>query len=182
MAIRRIATTPDPVLRQKAHKVRAFNDDLQQLIDDMVETMRVAPGVGLAAPQVSVSRRVIIVEYGEGSEDPDTPSKPPKLRILVNPKITRESRQIETGSEACLSIPGYFGEVPRPISVTVEGQDRHGKSVKLKAKNWLGRIIQHEIDHLNGILFIDRAVDVWRIEQSSEKQLPPPAWPSSQSS
>jgi peptide deformylase len=171
--IRRIATTPDPVLRQKSRKVQSFDDELQTLIDDMVETMREAPGVGLAAPQVGVSQRVIVVEYAVSTDDPETPPKPPKLHVLVNPKITRKSREIETGNEACLSIPGYFGEVSRHVTVTVESLDRHGKKVKLKAKHWMGRIIQHEIDHLDGVLFIDRATEVWRIEESSEREFTP---------
>jgi peptide deformylase len=167
-------TTPAPVLREKSRKVQTFDDDLNSLIDDMVETMRAAPGVGLAAPQVGVSQRVIVVEYAEGSDDPESPDKPPKLYILVNPKITRQSREIEEGNEACLSIPGYFGEVPRPDSITVEGMDRHGKKLKFKAKHWLSRIIQHEIDHLDGVLFIDRATKVWRIEESSDREFTPP--------
>lgn len=175
MAIRPVVTTPEPILRRKARKVQSFDQELQQLIDDMIETMREAPGVGLAAPQVGISQRVIVVEYAEGSEDPDTPDKPAKLYALVNPKVTREGRAIESGNEACLSIPGYFGEVPRPASVTVEAQDRHGKQLKIRAKGWLGRIIQHEIDHLNGVLFIDRATQVWRIEERPEEQITPPA-------
>jgi peptide deformylase len=122
--------------------------------------MRNEPGVGLAAPQVNVSNRLIVVEYGD-EEDED---KPPKLYIVVNPEIVRQSGERELGVEGCLSIPGYAGEVERALAVTVRGQNRHGKPVKIKAHGWLARIFQHEIDHLDGVLFIDRAEKVWKIE------------------
>jgi peptide deformylase len=168
MAIREIVTTPEPVLRERARKVSSITSDTSTLIDDMIETMRVAPGVGLAAPQVGVSQRVIVVEYGEGSNDPDTPSKPPKLYAVVNPKIVRHSHDTELGNEACLSIPGYVGEVERYHSVTVKGLNRHDKPFRLKAKGWLARIFQHEIDHLDGILYIDRADQMWRMEERKD--------------
>jgi peptide deformylase len=164
MSIRNIVTPPDPVLRQKAQKVRAFTSDLQTLIDDMIETMRQAPGVGLAAPQVGVSQRVIVVEYGDGDEDPDGPAKPKKLFAVVNPEIIRHSKETVLGNEGCLSIPGYFGEVERYEGVTVKGFNRQGDPFRLKAKGWLARIFQHEIDHVDGVLFIDRATKVWEIE------------------
>jgi peptide deformylase len=171
MAIRNIVTPPNPTLRAKARAVRAFTPDLQQLIDDMIETLRDAPGVGLAAPQVDIGQRVIIVEYAEGSEDDsktDIPPKPPKLYVVVNPEIKRMSRETVLGNEACLSLPGYFGEVERAERVTIKGLDRHGHDFKLKAKGWLARIFQHEIDHLDGILYIDRAREIWRIEADQE--------------
>jgi peptide deformylase len=171
MAIREIVTPPNPTLRKHALQVRAFTPELQQLIDDMIETLHAAPGVGLAAPQVDVSQRVIIVEYAEGSEDPETaeaPPKPPKLYVLVNPEIRRSSRETVLGNEACLSFPGYMGEVERAEQVTVKGLDRHGNNVKVKAKGWLARIFQHEIDHLDGILYIDRATEIWRLEPEQE--------------
>jgi len=160
MAIREIVTLPDPVLRRKARKVTDFGPALQTLIDDMVATMRAAPGVGLAAPQVAVSLRVIVVEYGDPSED----GAAPKLYTLVNPEIARESRETEPGTEGCLSIPGIVGEVERASSVTVKAQDRRGRPVKVKAEGWLARIFQHEIDHLNGVLFVDRTDRVWQID------------------
>jgi peptide deformylase len=164
MTIRKIVTPPAPVLREKAHKVRAFTSDLQSLIDDMIETMRQAPGVGLAAPQVGVSQRVIVVEYAEGGEDPDGPPRPKKLYAVVNPEITRHSDETVLGSEGCLSIPGYYGEVARYEWVTVKGYNRQGDAFRLKAKGWLARIFQHEVDHVDGVLFIDRATKVWEIE------------------
>lgn len=165
MTVRTIVTPPNPTLRQKAQKVRAFGPALQTLIDDMVETMRVAPGVGLAAPQVDVGQRVIVVEYAEPSEDPDTPPKPAKLYAVVNPEIVRRSSETVLGNEACLSLPGFVGEVERHEWVTVKGQDRHGNDFKLKPRGFLARIFQHEIDHLNGVLFIDHATEVWRVEE-----------------
>ena len=160
MPTRKIVTHPDPVLRRKARKVTEFTPELQALIDDMVETMRVAPGVGLAAPQVDVSLRVIVVEFGD-EDDPDVPTK---LYALVNPEITRLSQDKEVGAEGCLSIPGFAGNVERPLEVVIKGQNRHGKAVRIKADGWLARIFQHEIDHLDGVLFIDRAERVWRLE------------------
>ena len=167
MAIREIVTPPNPTLRQRAQKVHRITPEIAQLIDDLVETMRVAPGVGLAAPQIDVGLRVIVVEYAEGSEDEDAPEKPPKLYAVINPEITRTSKDRVLGNEACLSLPGYFGEV-------VKGLNRHGQDFKLKANGWLARIFQHEIDHIEGILYIDRATQVWRIEEHEDEELPAP--------
>ncbi len=161
MAVRDIVTLPDPVLRRKARKVSDFGPELQAIIDDMVETMREAPGVGLAAPQVNVSARVIVVEFGD-EEDEDVPAK---LYVVVNPEITRQSKEVITGVEACLSIPEVAGDVERHVAVTIKGQNRRGQPLKLKAKGWLARIFQHEIDHLNGVLFVDLAERVWKIEE-----------------
>lgn len=160
MSLRTIITHPAPVLRRKARKVTDFGPELQQLIDDMVETMRAAPGVGLAAPQVDSSLRLIVVEYGE-EDDPDTP---PKLYVLVNPEITRLATETEVGTEGCLSIPGFVGDVERPTGAVIKGLNRRGTPIKIKAEGWLARIFQHEIDHLEGMLFIDRAEKVYRLE------------------
>ncbi len=164
MAVREIIYHPHEILKRKAHKVTDFGKDLQTLIDDMIETMRDEPGVGLAAPQVNVSLKVIVVEYGE--EDSE---KPPKLYTVINPEITNYSDETETGIEGCLSVPGFAGEVERSLSVTVRGQNRIGKPIRIKAKGWLARIFQHETDHLNGILFIDRATRVWKLEDEETK-------------
>ena len=158
MAVRKIVTVPNLVLRQKARKVEDFGDDLQTLIDDMVETMRDAPGVGLAAPQVNVSQRVIVVEFGDENDE----NAPAKLYAVVNPEIIKPSREMVNGVEGCLSIPGLVGEVERSYTVTVRGFNRHGQPMKIKASGWLARIFQHEVDHLNGILFTDRAIQVWQ--------------------
>ncbi len=163
MSIRTIVYVPDEVLRRKARAVTKFDDKLQTLIDDMVETMRQAPGVGLAAPQVDISERIIVVEYYEDEEKAEEDENAPKrLYAVVNPEITRRSAETELGVEGCLSIPGFNGEVERHLAITVKGQNRHGQPLTLKLKDWTARIFQHEIDHLNGVLFTDRATRVWK--------------------
>jgi len=161
MPLREIVTLPDPVLRRKAKPVTRFDPDLQTLINDMIETMREAPGVGLAAPQVGVSDRVIVVEYTVDEEREDAPKK---LYVMVNPEIKELSTETETGTEGCLSVPGLHGEVERSLVATVKGQNRHGQPMKVKARGWLARIFQHEIDHLNGVVFTDIATRVWKPE------------------
>ena len=173
MAAHEIITPTNPTLRQRAKKVKTITSAEQELIDDMVETMRTSAGVGLAAPQVGVSKRIIVIEYAEGNEDPETPAKPPKLYVVINPEIVRHSATTVVGNEACLSVPGYFGEVERYEALTVKGLDRNGRPFRIKAKDWLARIFQHEIDHLNGVLFIDRAADVWQAEETQELESPP---------
>jgi peptide deformylase len=168
MAIREIIQPDNPVLRQKGKKVGNFGKALQTLIDDMVETMRAAPGVGLAAPQVAVSQRVIVAEPPEDEEDPTSG----KLYVVVNPEIVRASKEMEEGVEGCLSIPGWAGQVERHVAVMVKGLDRQGKPLRIKAQGYLARILQHEIDHLDGVLFIDRITDpekIWRIPPPGEE-------------
>ncbi|HWQ04426.1 MAG TPA: peptide deformylase [Longilinea sp.] len=165
MAIREIVFLPDPVLRRKAHKVTQFDNDLQILIDDMVETMRDAPGVGLAAPQVSVSQRVVVVEYAENDEEEDSPKK---LYVVVNPEIIQPSEETELGIEGCLSVPGLVGEVDRHTAITIKAQNRRGQPLKIKASGWLARIFQHEIDHLDGVIYTDRATRVWKPREGEE--------------
>jgi peptide deformylase len=161
MAIRKIITLPDPVLRRRARPITHFDAELQTLIEDMIDTMREAPGVGLAAPQVGVSDRVIVVEYEENDEEENSPKK---LYVLVNPEIKVTSEETEEGIEGCLSVPGWQGEVNRALAVTVKGQTRRRQPMKVKAKGWLARIFQHEIDHLDGVVFTDRATKVWKPE------------------
>jgi peptide deformylase len=166
MTIREIRTEPDPVLRKKARKVATVTAEIRRLAEDMVETMRVAPGVGLAAPQIGVGQRVITVEYAEEPEqEPAEGESPPQpvLYILINPEITRASREKTAGIEACLSVPGFAGEVERNVEVVVKGYNPQGSPLRIKAKGWLARIFQHEIDHLDGILYVDRATKVWEI-------------------
>lgn len=160
MSVREVITIPHETLTSKARKVKNFDNDLRQLIDDMVETMREAPGVGLAAPQVNVRQRVIVVEFGD-EEDEEAPRK---LYTVVNPEIKRRSQDTVMGIEGCLSIPELVGEVERAESVTVKGQNPYGQQMKIKAKGWLARIFQHEIDHLDGVLFIDLAENIYRLE------------------
>jgi len=161
MALKEVIKLPHPTLRRKAHKIVEFNTDLQQLIEDMIETMRDEPGVGLAAPQVNISQRLIVVEY---PEDDSIPNVKPKVYVLANPELVQVSDKKEKGIEGCLSVPNLYGEVERSQSVTVRGQNRHGKNVTIKANGWLARIFQHEIDHLNGILFVDRADELYQPE------------------
>jgi peptide deformylase len=171
MAIRTIVTLPDPVLRRKARPVTKFDRDLQTLIDDMIATMREAPGVGLAAPQVGVSEQVIVVEYAEPeeTEEGDEPKAvEPKLYVMVNPEIVKASTETEVGIEGCLSIPKLVGEVERKYEVRIKGLNRRGQPMKLKAEGWLARIFQHEIDHINGVLFTDHATKVWQPEEPME--------------
>ena len=169
MAIREIITIPHETLRSKARKVTSFGAELQILIDDMLETMRAAPGVGLAAPQLNIPLRVIVVEFAESEEDEEVT---PELYICINPKITPTSAEEEVGTEGCLSIPGIVGDVSRPLGVTVKGLNRHGQPMKLKTTGWLARIFQHEVDHLNGVLFVDLAEKVWAFEGETTQIAP----------
>jgi peptide deformylase len=186
MALRTIVTLPDPVLRRKARPVSSFGKDLQALVDDMIETMREAPGVGLAAPQVGISERLIVIEYTEPPEDDEAQPAPhedieagsqvqppgkgpgrqvkPKLYVMLNPEIVKTSTEMVTGVEGCLSIPGLVGDVERYAMVQVKGLSRRGQPMKVKAEGWLARIFQHEIDHINGVVFPDRATRVWKPE------------------
>ena len=169
MPIRIIITPENPVLRQKAKKVTNFGPALKTLTDDMVETMREAPGVGLAAPQVAVSQRVIGVEFAPEPEEGEAP-KSPKLYRVINPEIAKVSEEKTLGVEGCLSIPGYVGEVERHAAVTVKGFNMQAKPIRVKAEGWLARIFQHEIDHLDGVLFIDRASKVWKAEREEDEK------------
>lgn len=148
MAIRRIRTWPDEVLRQKAAPVEDFGDELQRLIDDMLETMYDAPGIGLAAPQVGVSRRLLVIDTSSRTE-------PDQVLVLANPEIVEAAEECEE-EEGCLSVPDYSAKVKRARRVAVRGHNRHGHPVELRGEDLLARAIQHEIDHLEGTLFIDR--------------------------
>lgn len=144
MAIRKIITTENPILRQKAKKVHHFDPSLPKLVEDMFETMREANGVGLAGPQIAQSIRIFVAEY----ED--------RKVAIFNPEIVKAEGE-EKGPEGCLSIPGYIGEnIRRATKIVVKGQDVRGKAIRVNAEGWFARILQHEIDHLDGILFIDR--------------------------
>jgi peptide deformylase len=172
MALREIVFLPEPVLRRKAKPVTKFDKELQTLIDDMIETMREAPGVGLAAPQVNVSQQLAVIEYDEDEdeeENEDAPPKPKKLYIIINPEIIKTSEEKVMGIEGCLSIPGLQGEVERHESIQVKALNRHGSPVKLKVDGWMARIFQHEIDHLNGVLFTDRATRVWKPREDEDE-------------
>lgn len=145
MAIRIIRKDEDPILRKKAKKVEKINERVKTLIKDMRETMYDADGVGLAATQVGVLKRIILVDVGEG------------LLEMINPEIL-ESCGEEVDEEGCLSLPGVNGVVPRPEAVTVKGLNPEGQEIIIEAKNLFARAICHEIDHLNGVLFTDRMI------------------------
>ncbi len=166
MAIRKVVLIGDPVLRQKAAPVQDFGPAFQELVDDMIETMRDAPGVGLAAPQVGISKRLIIVETPESEEEPASG----KLFAVANAEIMKASREEEEGEEGCLSIPGYIGDVWRAKWIIVKGQNRHGKSVRLKVHGFVARVFQHEIDHTDGILYIDHIEEPGKLWKLVEKE------------
>ncbi len=170
MTILRILSAWDEdgaVLRQPAQRVVTFDATLHTLLDNMLETMRDAPGVGLAAPQVGISKRITVVEYPDDDEDPEN-----TLRVyeLINPEIIKQ-RGKEMGEEGCLSLPGLVADVERADFVLVRAQDRHGKEIRIKAFDWLARIFQHEIDHLHGTLMTDRAVQVYRLRKNEEGEM-----------
>jgi len=148
MSILAIRLYPDPILRQPTRPVAEFDADLARLVANMIETMHAAPGIGLAAPQVGDSRRVAVVDLSVGKE-------PKGLHVLVNPRIV-ESEGLGTEVEGCLSLPGISDKVDRPERIKVEALDREGAPFELAAEGWLARAVCHEIDHLDGVLFIDR--------------------------
>lgn len=155
MAVLEIRSYPDEVLRKKARPIDdPLDEELQKLIDDMVETMVDAPGVGLAATQVGVSRRLCVIDITAGKE-------PGNLHVLINPEII-EKHGTEVTEEGCLSVPGYYAHVKRAASVLVRYHERDGSERELEAEGLLARAVQHEIDHLNGILFVDRLGPVRR--------------------
>lgn len=172
MALLEIITIPDPILRRKAHKVTDFGKDFQKLVTDMIDTMRDAPGVGLAAPQVGVSLRLVVVEYSEDDEDEDEDvTIPKKLYVLVNPEYIEKSEELVMGIEGCLSVPNLVGEVERHESVVVKALNRQGKPIKITANGWLARIFQHEIDHVEGIVYTDLTDNVWQPRDEDETPL-----------
>ena len=141
--IRTICHLPDAVLRRKAKRVSTIDDSIQRLIDDMLETMRQANGVGLAAPQVGVPLRVIVLQMPD--EEPVA---------IINPEIVKRAGEREV-NEGCLSVPGYAGVIKRSEMVTVKGRDRQGKPIRIKATNLMAQALEHEVDHLNGVLYVD---------------------------
>ena len=156
MTVLNLRTLPDPVLRQKARRVTKIDDALQKLIDDMIDTMRAASGVGLAANQVGVLQRIVVIEIPDEEE----------VLVLINPEITRREgdRLVEEG---CLSIPGYRGELTRSLKVRVRALDRDGNTVRIRAGGLLAQALEHETDHINGTLYIDHLESsdkLWKLE------------------
>jgi peptide deformylase len=167
VAILNIVKDPDPVLRKKAVKVRKVDDGIRKLADDMFETMLDAPGVGLAAPQIGKSIRLITVHV---PEDEDDGTKETSLKLL-NPEIVK-AHGSQLGPEGCLSIPGWAGDVERAMNITVKAIDMNNRPVRIKAEGYLARVLQHEIDHLDGVLFPDRIEDkknnMWPVSEDDE--------------
>ncbi len=149
MAVYQIVELGDQILREKAKPVPKVTDNIRKLLNNLADTLREANGVGLAAPQIGVSKRVVVVDVGEG------------LIELVNPEISERQGE-DTDSEGCLSIPGVYGEVSRAARVVVKALDRNGEVIKVEGTGLLARALQHEIDHLDGILFVDKATKLER--------------------
>jgi len=176
MATREILLSANPLLRDKSHRVRQVDAEVRRLIEDMIETMRAANGIGLAAIQVGAPWRVIVIEAPEEPEkkegEEEAVPRPKRLYVVINPELARKSRQMEDGIEGCLSIPGWVGEVSRHSAVTVKGLDREGKRVRVKAEGLLARVFQHEIDHCHGVLFTDHIEDpekIWPVPEGEEE-------------
>jgi len=155
MVVRRILTADEPILREKTKRVADFDGSLHRLLDDLLETMRDAPGIGLAANQVGVPLQVAVIEI-DG-----------KVTELINPKLVRRSGSV-VDWEGCLSIPGFVAEVERAEKVTVKARNRNGKEFRVKGDELLGRALQHEIDHLNGVLYIDYLESLEELVRVSE--------------
>jgi peptide deformylase len=153
MTVRDILQIGTPILRKRSYKITHFDEALSSLADEMVETMHAKHGVGLAAPQIGVSRRLIVVQM---PDDEDYPH-PGELFVMCNPEIVKASHDVEADQEGCLSVVGYVGHVERAIWVIVRGQDQHGRKTQVKAHDFLARAFQHELDHLNGVLYVDIA-------------------------
>lgn len=152
------------ILYRPVSRVRDFGPNLHTLLDNMLETMREAPGVGLAAPQVGVDLRVSVVEYPDDEDDPENTMQ---LYELINPEVVK-ARGKDVGQEGCLSIPGLVADVERPTYVLIRAQDRHGKEFRIKAYDWLARVFLHEIDHLHGVLMTDKAEQLYEIVENDE--------------
>jgi peptide deformylase len=153
MAVLPILKYPDPVLRRKAKRVSRIDESLNRLIDDMIETMYQASGAGLAAPQVGVSLKIAVIGIPEE-----------EVIVLVNPELVKKSGE-RLVIEGCLSVPGYRGEIKRAEKVTVKALDRNGKAFRIKADDLLAEVLEHEIDHLNGILYIDHLESTDKLEK-----------------
>ena len=163
MAVLPLHTLPDPVLRQKAKRVRSIDSSISKLIDDMLETMHAKPGrAGIAAPQIGVPLRVIVIGIPDEEDI-----------VLVNPEIVKMSGE-RLVDEGCLSVPGYYAQINRAESVTARGRDRNGKAIRFKADGLLAQALEHEIDHLNGMLYIDHLEsmdDLQKVEPKEETEI-----------
>lgn len=162
MAVLEIRTLPDPVLRRKAKRVTTIDGSIQKLIDDMIDTLRAVHGAGLAAPQIGVSLRIAVIEIPEK-----------EVITLINPEIVRREG-VRVVEEGCLSYPGYYGEIKRSEVVKVKAQNRQGKQFRLKGEELLAQALEHEADHLNGILYIDHVESpdkLWKVTPQGNQTL-----------
>jgi len=164
MAIRQIREVGDPLLRKKSRPFETVDDKAKELLQDLFDTLKTTEdGVGLAAPQVGVLRRAIVIDLSMEEDNPQGPFK------LINPVITKQSGE-QVCREGCLSVPGKLGDVTRPNKVTVEALDENGKKVKIKAEGLLAVVLSHEIDHLDGVLFIDKATEIYDQEDLEREE------------
>lgn len=166
MALLEILTFPDPRLAERSLPVEEVTDETRQLIDDMLETMYLAEGVGLAAPQIGVLQRIIVVDCGKRENEDERPLTPAEPYTVINPVVVEKDGQI-VWEEGCLSVPGYTDEVQRAATVRVEGLNRDGEKISIEADGLLAVCLQHEIDHLEGVLFVDH---LSRLKQSMVKK------------
>jgi peptide deformylase len=173
MTVRKLVLLDDKRLRQTAKKVKQFTHALKQLAEDMLETMHAAEGVGLAGPQIGVPQRIFVAEIPASRSGTDEPHPQSGVTyVLVNPEIISCADNLVEGREGCLSIPTWFGLVERPEWVEIKAQDLNGKKIKLKVDSLLARVFQHELDHLNGVLFIDHIKDrekLWQVLPEEEQ-------------
>ncbi len=175
MAVLDVITVGDERLREQSRDIDEITPEIAALIDDMVETLHANNGVGLAAVQVAELLRLVIVELPEASDEDEEPLPGSGKRyVVLNPEIVKSSKETDVGLEGCLSIPGYVGEVERADWVVVRGRDEHNRPFRLRATGFLARVFQHEIDHTNGGLYIDRLTGVdrmWPVEEGEEEQV-----------
>ena len=166
---RNIKKIGDPVLRKKAKKIEKVNKEIQKLADDMLETMHAADGLGLAAPQIGMSQRLFVIELPKDEKIPGSGVP----YVFINPELSKLSPESDEKAEGCLSIPGWRGEVQRALKLTIKAMDRNGNRIKFEAEGMLARAIQHEMDHLDGVLYIDKLIApdrVWRVKEGEEEE------------
>jgi peptide deformylase len=173
MAARKVIYIDDERLRQKAKKVTRFTPALEQLAQDMLETMRAYNGVGLAGPQIGVMQRIFVAEIPPSEDEEEEPHPQSGVSyVLVNPEVVKVSKNLVEGQEGCLSIPTWYGLIERPEWVEVKAQDLQGRKIKLRVEGYLARIFMHETDHLNGVLFIDHVKspeELWQVLPEDEQ-------------
>ncbi len=172
MTAREILVIGDDRLRTKAKKVRRFDASLQALVDDMLETMDEANGLGLAAPQIGVPLRVVVIGMPAEEDEEGQVIEPERTYILCNPEIVKASDEQEV-QEACLSVPGYMGKVVRAMDAVVKAQDARGRQVRVHGEGLLAQALQHELDHLDGVLYVDHVQspdDLWEVRPEEDQE------------